>query len=166
MSKSKTNVEKEAAFACPEFSLPFVALDGTEGILDNRAHLGQTMVLFLYPKDDTSGCTQEARDFSALSEAFKAAGVALYGLSKDPLKAHKKFISKYELKVPLISDESTAFIQALGAWQEKSLYGRKYMGTDRSTFVIDANGQVINTWRKVKIEGHAAAVLNSVTGQS
>ena len=133
--------------------------DGTE--LDLSAP-GGPLVLYFYPKDDTSGCTREAQDFTELADAFAKAGVKVVGVSRDPMKRHDKFIAKYDLKVPLASDEDGAISEAFGTWVEKSMYGRKYMGMERSTFLIGKDGRVIKAWRKVKVPGHAAEVLKAV----
>ena len=117
------------------------------------------MVVYFYPKDDTPGCTNEAKDFSALVGAFAAAGVSIVGISKDSPKRHMKFSAKYELEFPLVSDIDGSVCEAFGAWAEKSLYGRKYMGIDRSTFLIASDGRIARIWRKVKVKGHAAEVL-------
>jgi peroxiredoxin Q/BCP len=120
------------------------------------------LVLYFYPKDDTSGCTREAQDFTALAADFAAAGAKVVGVSRDPMKKHDKFIAKYDLAVPLASDEDGAISDAFGAWVEKSMYGRKYMGMERSTYLIGADGTVLRAWRKVKVAGHAAEVLDAV----
>ncbi|MDV3257998.1 MAG: peroxiredoxin [Sphingomonas sp.] len=122
---------------------------------------GQPLVLYFYPKDDTSGCTREAQDFTELAGDFAKAGVKVVGLSRDPMKKHEKFISKYELKVPLASDEDGQVSEAFGTWVEKSMYGRKYMGMERATYLIGADGKVLRAWRKVKVPGHAAEVLKA-----
>jgi len=127
----------------------------------NLAAPGAPLVLYFYPKDDTSGCTSEAKDFTALADDFAAAGTIVVGVSRDPMKKHDKFIAKYELKVPLASDEDGAISDAFGTWVEKSMYGRKYMGMERSTFLIGAHGKVLREWRKVKVPGHAQDVLDS-----
>ena len=132
--------------------------DGTE--LDLSAP-GQPLVLYFYPKDDTSGCTREAQDFTELAGAFATAGVKVVGLSRDPMKKHDRFIAKYELKIPLSSDEQGSISDAFGTWVEKSMYGRKYMGMERATYLIGADGRVLKTWRKVKVPGHAAKVLEA-----
>ena len=119
------------------------------------------LVLYFYPKDDTSGCTREAQDFTELAGDFAKAGVKVVGLSRDPMKKHDKFIAKYDLKVPLASDEDGAISDAFGTWVEKSMYGRKYMGMERSTFLIGKDGRVVKAWRKVKVPGHAAEVLKA-----
>ncbi|MES2147106.1 MAG: peroxiredoxin [Pseudomonadota bacterium] len=120
---------------------------------------GTKLVLFFYPKDDTSGCTREAQDFTAMAVDFGAAGVSVVGVSRDAMRKHEKFIDKYALKVPLIADEDGAISDAFGTWVQKSMYGRKYMGMERSTFLIGADGKVLRAWRKVKVPGHAAEVL-------
>jgi thioredoxin-dependent peroxiredoxin len=135
--------------------------DGTE--LDLSAP-GQPLVLYFYPKDDTSGCTREAQDFTELAGDYARAGVKIVGLSRDPMKKHDKFIEKYGLKVPLASDEEGAISDAFGTWVEKSMYGRKYMGMERATYLIGADGRVLKAWRKVKVPGHAAEVLNAAKG--
>jgi thioredoxin-dependent peroxiredoxin len=122
---------------------------------------GRPLVLYFYPKDDTSGCTREAQDFTELADDFAKAGVKVVGLSRDPMKKHDKFIAKYDLNVPLASDEDGAVSDAFGTWVEKSMYGRKYMGMERATYLIDADGHVLKVWRKVKVPGHAAEVLKA-----
>ena len=139
--------------------LKAVASDGTTIDL---ASPGRPLVLYFYPKDDTSGCTREAQDFTALAGDFEKAGARVVGVSRDPMKKHEKFIGKYDLKVPLLSDEDGAISNAFGTWVEKSMYGRKYMGMERSTFLIDEEGRVVKAWRKVKVPGHAAEVLEAV----
>lgn len=133
---------------------------GTGRISDYR---GRKLVLYFYPKDDTSGCTREALDFSALADRFAAAGVDILGASKDSVKSHAKFVAKHDLKVALASDPEGALCEAYGVWVEKSLYGRKYMGIERATFLIDAEGRIAKIWRKVKVAGHAEAVLAAAT---
>ena len=139
--------------------LKMLLSDGTTLDLGN---LEQKLVIFLYPKDDTSGCTREAQDFTALAAHFAAAGAQVVGVSRDPMKKHEKFIAKYDLAVPLASDEDGAISDAFGTWVEKSMYGRKYMGMERTTFLIGADGRVLKAWRKVKVPGHAEAVLAAV----
>jgi len=134
--------------------------DGTELDLSSP---GGPLLLYFYPKDDTSGCTREAQDFTALASEFARAGVKVVGLSRDPMKKHDKFIAKYELKVPLASDEDGAISEAFGTWVEKSMYGRKYMGMERSTFLIGGDGRVRKAWRKVKVPGHAEEALKAAT---
>jgi thioredoxin-dependent peroxiredoxin len=120
---------------------------------------GKPLVLYFYPKDDTTGCTREAQDFSERKAAFDMTGVSLLGVSKDTPAKHGKFIAKYGLTVPLASDMDGSVCEAFGTWIEKTLYGRKYMGIDRATFLIDAKGRIAQVWRKVKVPGHADAVL-------
>ena len=134
--------------------------DGTE--LDLSAP-GQPLLLYFYPKDDTSGCTREAQDFTELAGEFATAGVKVVGLSRDPMKKHDKFIAKYDLKVPLASDEDGAISDTFGTWVEKSMYGRKYMGMERATYLIGTDGRVLKAWRKVKVPGHAAEALKAAT---
>ena len=118
-------------------------------------------MLYFYPKDDTSGCTREAQDFTALARRLRKAGVKVIGVSRDPMKKHEKFIGKYGLAVPLVSDEDGRISDAFGTWVEKSMYGRKYMGMERATYLIGADGRVLQSWRKVKVPGHAEEVLKA-----
>ena len=122
---------------------------------------GQPLVLYFYPKDDTSGCTREAQDFTALAGDYAKAGVRVVGVSRDPMKSHDKFIGKYGLKVPLVSDEDGRISEVFGTWVEKSMYGRKYMGMERATYLIGADGRVLKVWRKVKVPNHATEVLKA-----
>ena len=139
----------------PSFTLP--GADGRlVGLLD---HLGRKVVLFFYPKDDTSGCTQEAKEFDMLSRDFAASGTAVIGMSPDSPKSHGKFSGKHGLGLTLLSDETTDTLNAYGVWVEKSMYGRKYMGVERTTVLIGADGCVARIWPKVKVPGHAAEVL-------
>ena len=124
---------------------------------------GGPLVLYFYPKDDTSGCTREAQDFTELAPMFASKGVKVVGISRDPMKKHEKFVAKYDLKVPLASDEDGAISEAFGTWIEKSMYGRKSMGMERATFLIGADGRLVREWRKVKVPGHAADVLSAVS---
>lgn len=140
---------------------PAITATATDGSSINLASPGQPMVLYFYPKDDTSGCTREAQDFTALAANFKKAGVKVIGVSRDPMKSHEKFIGKYDLAVPLVSDEDGRISDAFGTWVQKSMYGRKYMGMERSTFLIGADGRVLKAWRKVKVPGHAQEVLET-----
>lgn len=122
---------------------------------------GRKVVLYFYPKDDTSGCTKEATDFTALAKDFAAADTEVIGVSKDSVASHAKFRGKYGLGVKLGSDPEGEVVERYGSWVEKSLYGRKYMGIDRSTFLIDRDGRIAQVWRKVKVPGHAEAVLKA-----
>ncbi|MAU98444.1 MAG: peroxiredoxin [Fulvimarina sp.] len=142
---------------CPDFTLPDDHGDPV-ALADVR---GKPFVLYFYPKDDTSGCTREAVDFSGLAADFQAAGVAVFGVSPDPVKKHQKFRDKYELAVRLLSDEEKVLLGAFGVWVEKSMYGRKYMGVERTTALIDAYGKVARIWPKVKVPGHAEEVLEA-----
>ena len=134
----------------------------SDGRSINLAAPGTPLLLYFYPKDDTSGCTREAQDFTALADDFAAAGAMVVGVSRDDMKKHDKFIAKYDLKVPLASDADGAISDAFGTWVQKSMYGRKYMGMERSTFLIDAGGRVAKAWRQIKVPGHAEAVLAAV----
>ena len=137
---------------------PDFALETANGTVSLADFKGKTLVLYFYPKDDTTGCTKEAQEFTALAPDFAKAGATVIGVSKDSLKSHQKFATKYDLAMPLGSDPHGAVVEAYGSWIEKSLYGRKYMGIDRSTFLIK-DGVVQRIWRKVKVAGHAAEVL-------
>ena len=143
--------------------VPDIALERPEGgtvkVSDFR---GKPLVLFFYPKDDTPGCTTENKDFSALAGDFAKAGVALLGVSKDPPARHAKFIAKHELAASLASDAvENGLADALGIWVEKNMYGRTYMGMERTTYLVDAEGRIARVWRKVKVKGHAAEVLEA-----
>jgi len=122
--------------------------------------LGQWAVLFIYPKDNTSGCTREAREFNERYSEFESAGLRIFGISKDTLSSHSSFSKKLSLQYSLISDPQTQLIQSLNAWKEKSMYGKKYMGAERSTFLIDNNLTVKYIWRKVKVAGHVDEVFD------
>jgi peroxiredoxin Q/BCP len=142
----------------PAFSLPRDG-GGTVSLADCA---GRKVVLYFYPKDDTSGCTKEALDFTEKLGAFEAAGAVVIGVSKDPVKAHDKFKAKHALGVILASDEGSDVAERYGVWIEKSMYGKKYMGIDRSTFLIGPDGAVLRAWRGVKVPGHVDAVLEAV----
>ena len=140
--------------------VPDVTLLGADGKPMRPADFsGQKLVLYFYPKDDTSGCTREAQDFTALAKEFEKAGTWILGVSKDSPQSHAKFAGKYGLEVKLASDVDGSACEAFGTWGEKSLYGRKYFGIERATFLIDRDGTVARIWRKVKVPGHAEAVL-------
>jgi peroxiredoxin Q/BCP len=141
----------------PAFSLPLTG----GGILDVAALKGRKVVLFFYPKDDTSGCTREAQDFQALKDAFASADTTVIGVSPDPMKSHDKFRAKHGLEFPLASDENKAMLEAFGVWVEKSMYGRKYMGVERTTVLVDRDGRVARVWPKVSVPGHAEEVLSA-----
>jgi peroxiredoxin Q/BCP len=137
-----------------------LALEGGETLSLARLK-GAPSVLYFYPKDDTSGCTREALDFSAAQKSFDKLGVRVIGVSKDSLQSHEKFRRKHKLTVALASDPETKVAQAWGVWGEKTLYGRKYMGMERATFLVDGKGRIVQAWRKVKVPGHVEAVLNA-----
>lgn len=139
----------------PDFSLPLD--DGST--LTPASLSGRTTVLYFYPKDDTSGCTSEAKAFRDALPAFTEAGVAVFGVSVDPIASHIKFRTKHALNFPLASDTEKSLATALGLWVEKSMYGRKYMGMERATLLIDGTGVIRYVWRKVKVAGHVAEVL-------
>ncbi len=139
----------------PGFSLP-----GNGGATHSLSDFaGKNIVLYFYPKDDTPGCTTEAKDFTSLAEAFSAANTVIIGMSKDKAAKHDKFIDKHGLSVLLASDEEGTALAAYGVWVEKNMYGRKYMGIQRATFLIDSAGIIQEIWPKVKVKGHAEAVL-------
>ena len=141
----------------PDFTLP--ASGGGEVTLS--ALRGSPVVLYFYPRDDTSGCTKEAIAFTGLKDAFEAAGVKVFGISKDSVASHDKFVSKHDLGVTLLSDEGSDTCEKYGVWKEKSMYGKTFWGIERSTFLIDAEGRIAREWRKVKVPGHAEEVLEA-----
>ena len=139
----------------PDFTLP--STTGEDITLS--ALRPALVVLFFYPRDDTSGCTVENLDFTALLPEFEAAGVKFFGISKDSMASHEKFMAKKSLTVPLLSDETDTVCEAYGVWKEKKMYGKTFMGIERSTFLIDGEGRIAKEWRKVKVPDHAAEVL-------
>ena len=139
--------------------IPEVSVTVADGSVVPLSSLGAPIVVYFYPKDDTAGCTREAQDFTALAADFADAGVAVVGISKDTPAAHAKFISKHELGIQLASDVEGAACEAFGVWVEKAMYGRKYMGIERATFLFGADGTLVRAWRKVRVPGHAADVL-------
>lgn len=141
----------------PDFTLP--ATGGADVTLS--ALRPSAVVLFFYPRDDTTGCTRESIAFSGLLAEFEAAGVKVFGISKDDMKSHDKFVAKYDLRMPLLSDAEGSVSEMFEVWKEKSMYGKTFMGIDRSTFLIDA---IVREWRKVKVPGHAEEVLEAVRG--
>lgn len=142
--------------------VPDVSMEGADGKPVSPADFkGQKLVVYFYPKDDTSGCTSEAQAFTALADEFRKSGTWILGVSKDDAKSHAKFTAKYDLKVPLASDPDGSVCEAFGTWVEKSMYGRKYMGIERATFLVDRDGVVKRVWRKVKVAGHAEEVLEA-----
>ena len=144
---------------------PAMTVAASDGTSVNLAAPGKPLVLYFYPKDDTSGCTREAQDFTALAGDYAKAGVKVVGVSRDPMKSHEKFIGKYDLSVPLVSDADGKISEAFGTWVEKSMYGRKYMGMERATYLIGPNGSVLRAWRKVKVPKHAEEVLKTAKEQ-
>jgi thioredoxin-dependent peroxiredoxin len=138
----------------PDFTVP-----GTGGDIGLAGLRGRKVVLYFYPKDDTSGCTLEAQAFQAMKQDFEKAGTVIIGVSPDSLKSHEKFRSKYQLEFDLASDEAKSMLEAYGVWVEKSMYGRKYMGVERTTVLIDRDGKVARIWPKVAVPGHAEEVL-------
>lgn len=153
-----TGTGPEAGEKAPDFSAP---RDGGEtvSLADFR---GQQVVLYFYPRDDTPGCTTEALDFTALLGDFEAAGAVVIGVSRDTVAKHDKFRDKHGLKVMLVADETGEITESYGVWVEKNMYGKKSMGIERATFLIDASGLVTQVWRKVKARGHAETVLDAV----
>ena len=152
MGKTLTEGDKAPAFKMPT----------AEGLATLKDFAGKALVLYFYPKDDTSGCTAEAIQFTALAKEFAKAGAAVVGVSKDSLAKHEKFAAKHALKVRLGADEDGKVVEAYGVWVEKSMYGRKYMGIERATFLIGPKGTIARAWRKVKVPGHAREVLDAV----
>ncbi|MFC5394742.1 peroxiredoxin [Bosea vestrisii] len=144
--------------SAPDFTLP---TDGGGSLTLSSLH-GRKVVLYAYPQDDTTSCTNEALSFDALRDDFAAAGATVLGISPDSVKRHDKFKQKYGLKLTLVSDEERKAIEAYGLWVEKQMYGRHYMGVERSTFLIDEAGKIVRVWAKVRVKGHAEAVLAAV----
>lgn len=142
----------------PDFALP----DADGETVRLAALKGQPVVVYFYPKDDTSGCTAEAKDFTCLAAEFKRAGAHVIGISPDSPASHRKFQEKYDLGVRLLADEERKAAEAYGVWVEKSMYGRNYMGVERSTFLVDADGRIAKSWHRVKVPGHAEEVLGAV----
>ena len=142
----------------PDFELP----DGDGKTVKLSALRGRPVVVYFYPKDDTAGCTAEAKDFTCLAQDFRAAGAELLGISPDSPASHRKFREKHALDVRLLSDEARGAAEAYGVWIEKQMYGRKYMGVERATFLIDPAGKVARVWRNVRVPGHADEVLAAV----
>jgi len=152
--------EITAGQPAPDFTMPRDG-GGTVSLADLR---GKQVVLYFYPKDDTPGCTKEGIAFSEAIDDFEAAGAVVIGVSKDTVAKHDKFAAKHDLKVILASDAEGHTCEDYGVWLEKSMYGKTYMGIERSTFLIDASGVVKQVWRKVKVPGHSDAVLEAVKG--
>ncbi len=139
----------------PDFKLP----DDSGAIRTLESFSGKKLVLYFYPKDDTTGCTKEAIDFNGLKRDFEKAGAVIVGVSPDSTASHVKFKNKHKLDLDLVSDEAKSMLEAYGVWTEKSMYGRSYMGVERTTFLISPDGRIAQVWNKVKVPGHAAAVL-------
>ena len=153
--RKETPIIPDVGDKAPDFTLP---RDGGGSISLSALQPGK-VVLYFYPKDDTPGCTVEALDFTARAADFAAVGTTVIGLSKDPVKAHDKFVKKHALGIALASDAEGTTCEDYGVWLEKSMYGKTYMGIERSTFLIDGKGQIARVWRKVKVEGHVEEVL-------
>ena len=143
----------------PDFTLPAAGADAETVTLSDLR--GSPVVLFFYPKDDTPGCTNEAKEFSTMLDEFTEAGIRVFGISRDSIAKHGKFRAKHDLTVPLLSDEEGGVTEAYGVWVEKSMYGKTYMGIERSTFLIDADGRIAKVWRKVKVPNHGMNVRGS-----
>lgn len=153
MAKTLTEGDK-----APNFSM-----DSTAGPIKLADFKGAPLVLYFYPKDDTPGCTTEAIEFTAHAAAFKKLGAQIVGVSKDTLAKHEKFAAKHDLTITLASDEDGKTCEAYGVWAEKNMYGRKYMGITRATFLIDGSGKIAKVWPKVKVKGHAEEVLAALS---
>lgn len=159
--KGSPNMVAEGKKA-PDFKLP----DSDDAEVKLSDLQGQNVVLYFYPKDDTPGCTTEARDFTALMPKLKKLNTVILGVSPDKTSKHRKFRDKHELAITLISDEEKTAAEAYGVWVEKSMYGKKYMGVERTTFLIGETGKILQIWRKVKVKGHADEVLEAVKSLS
>ena len=143
--------------------LPDFELISTTGKLVSKNSIaGKTVLFFIYPKDDTASCTKEAQDFSNYEAQFAELGVQVFGISKDSIQSHNKFSSKYSLTVELLSDESVDFIKSIGAWVEKQMYGKTYMGVERTSLLISDHGKLLKIWRKVRVPGHVEEVLETI----
>jgi len=145
-------------YPAPDVILP----NETGDIIDIKDFRPNMVVLFFYPRDNTSGCTREAKDFTENTELFNNLNIKVFGISKDSITSHEKFVKKQNLTVPLLSDEAGSVCEDFGVWKEKSMYGKIYMGIERSTFIIDGSGSVTHEWRKVKVANHVAEVLETV----
>ena len=143
--------------------LPDFELISTTGrLVSINSIAGKTVLFFIYPKDDTASCTKEAQNFSNYETQFAELGVQVFGISKDSIQSHKKFSSKYSLTVELLSDESVGFIKSMGAWVEKKMYGKTYMGVERTSLLISEQGKALKVWRKVRVPGHVEEVLETI----
>lgn len=145
-------------YPAPDVILP----NETGNIIDIKDFRPNMVVLFFYPRDNTSGCTREAKDFTENTELFNNLNINVFGISKDSITSHEKFIKKQNLTIPLLSDEAGSVCEDFGVWKEKSMYGKIYMGIERSTFIIDGSGSVTHEWRKVKVANHVSEVLETV----
>ena len=145
-------------YPAPDVILP----NETGDIIDIKDFRPNMVVLFFYPRDNTFGCTREAKDFTENTELFNNLNINVFGISKDSITSHEKFIKKQNLTIPLLSDEAGSVCEDFGVWKEKSMYGKIYMGIERSTFIIDGSGSVTHEWRKVKVANHVAEVLETV----
>ncbi len=145
-------------YPAPDVILP----NETGDIIDIKDFRPNMVVLFFYPRDNTSGCTREAKDFTENTELFNNLNINVFGISKDSITSHEKFVKKQNLTVPLLSDEAGSVCEDFGVWKEKSMYGKIYMGIERSTFIIDGSGSVTHEWRKVKVANHVTEVLETV----
>ena len=145
-------------YPAPDVILP----NETGDIIDIKDFRPNMVVLFFYPRDNTSGCTREAKDFTENIELFNNLNINVFGISKDSITSHEKFIKKQNLTIPLLSDEAGSACEDFGVWKENSMYGKTYMGIERSTFIIDGSGSVTHEWRKVKVANHVAEVLETV----
>ena len=145
-------------YPAPDVILP----NETGDIIDIKDFRPNMVILFFYPRDNTSGCTREAKDFTENIELFNNLNINVFGISKDSITSHEKFIKKKNLTMPLLSDEAGSVCEDFGVWKEKSMYGKIYMGIERSTFIIDGSGSVTHEWRKVKVANHVAEVLETV----
>ncbi|MCP3389938.1 peroxiredoxin [Bradyrhizobium sp. CCGB12] len=161
LNSSKSTAAAKSGLAegqkAPAFRLP---RDGGD-VVTLADYAGQKLVLFFYPRADTPGCTREAIDFTRLADAFAAAGTAVLGISADPLKAQEKFRDKHKLGVPLMSDETHEMLEAYGAWGEKSMYGKSFLGILRTTVLVGSDGSVARVWRNIRVDGHADEVLEA-----
>ncbi len=158
MSDTMSAPRPQPGQPAPKFSLP---RDGGEEV-QLSAHLGAPVVLYFYPRDDTSGCTRQAQGFTELGPEFELLGARVLGVSKDTVGKHEKFRDKYALKVALLSDAESDVCERYGVWVEKKMYGKTFMGIERTTFLIDAGGKIAKVWPKVKVAGHAGEVLDAV----
>ena len=141
----------------PKFNL----ITNTDSEIDENSLLNKKTVVFIYPKNDTGGCTKECVEFSNLASHFENLNISIYGISKDTVKSHKKFITKHDLKLNLISDPEVTLITDLGSWVKKSMYGKEYMGIERTTFILDKKNKITHIWNKVRVKGHAEDVLKA-----